>query len=305
VDLKEFTEKCNKTVLISFAAVGALVLASSAKDYATGFYTHFLRPRRDLAKRYGEGSWALITGAAEGIGRSFALQLASSGFNIILLDDNKERLNAVSAEIEAQFHVKTMTLYCDLTQSNHSLSDFEDLLKDTNDLDISFLINNSGKRVQGDFLKTPFDKMESLININTSSAVYLSRILIPKMITRRNRSAIINMSSSVVHYTPATLSVYSATKAFLEAFSNSLAAEYEERIDVLSALPGKIITNSKEKTRRMEFAVTADECARSILDNLGYTYTTVGHYKHALRNFYFDSLFDRMRINRHFEVISE
>lgn len=61
-----------------------------------GFYRHFLRPRRNLSYRYGVDSWALVTGATDGIGEQLCYQLAKSGFNIVLIGRSDEKLLAVS-----------------------------------------------------------------------------------------------------------------------------------------------------------------------------------------------------------------
>ena len=57
----------------------------------SGFYRHFLRPRRNLMARY-QSNWALITGASDGIGEAYAYELAKSGFNIVLVSRTMEKL---------------------------------------------------------------------------------------------------------------------------------------------------------------------------------------------------------------------
>jgi 17beta-estradiol 17-dehydrogenase / very-long-chain 3-oxoacyl-CoA reductase len=50
-------------------------------------------------ERYGKGSWAVVTGCTDGIGKAFALELASRGFNLVLISRNIDKLNATSKEV--------------------------------------------------------------------------------------------------------------------------------------------------------------------------------------------------------------
>jgi 17beta-estradiol 17-dehydrogenase / very-long-chain 3-oxoacyl-CoA reductase len=55
-------------------------------------YKLTLRPKKNLKLEYGENSWALITGASDGIGKGFAIELAKQNFNLILIARNSEKL---------------------------------------------------------------------------------------------------------------------------------------------------------------------------------------------------------------------
>jgi 17beta-estradiol 17-dehydrogenase / very-long-chain 3-oxoacyl-CoA reductase len=50
-------------------------------------------------ERYGKGSWAVVTGCTDGIGKAFALELASRGFNLVLISRNIDKLNGTSKEV--------------------------------------------------------------------------------------------------------------------------------------------------------------------------------------------------------------
>ena len=62
---------------------------------------YFVVPRKDLIARYGKGSWAIITGASDGLGKAYSLELAAAGFNIILMGRNKEKTEAAAADVKA------------------------------------------------------------------------------------------------------------------------------------------------------------------------------------------------------------
>lgn len=59
----------------------------------------FLRSEFDLGKRYGEGSWAVVTGASDGIGKAYCYALAKRGFNIVMISRTKSKLDKVAADI--------------------------------------------------------------------------------------------------------------------------------------------------------------------------------------------------------------
>ena len=73
---------------------------------------------KDIVSQYGE--WALVAGAAEGIGASFSTALAGYGMNLILIDKNSPSLDILASELEKTYRIKTVWLYLDLSkdQSN-------------------------------------------------------------------------------------------------------------------------------------------------------------------------------------------
>ena len=73
-------------------------------------------PRANLAARYGRGSWALITGASNGLGKEYSFVLAREGFNIILHGRNKEKTDAVAEEIRKETGVSTKVIIYDFAK---------------------------------------------------------------------------------------------------------------------------------------------------------------------------------------------
>jgi len=96
--------------------------------------------KNDFKTRYGE--WAVVTGSSQGIGRSYAMELARRGLNIILVARSKERLSQVAKEIQETFHVKTEIIVVDFTDSSAVKKVAKELDKIT--VDIGILVNNVG-----------------------------------------------------------------------------------------------------------------------------------------------------------------
>ncbi|KAM5171244.1 17-beta-hydroxysteroid dehydrogenase type 3-like isoform 2-T2 [Mantella aurantiaca] len=125
--------------LLGFLALGHLVLKYTFK-LLMGFRVHILSQwwRKDLTKY---GGWAVITGATDGIGKSYAKELAKMGFNVVLISRTLEKLKKVAAEIEQQSGCKAKIIQADFTGGAEIYPKIEEGLKD---MDIGILVNNVG-----------------------------------------------------------------------------------------------------------------------------------------------------------------
>ena len=85
--MERIKDNLTKDTLISALAGYAVykLALSPALSFLGGIYRHFLRPRLNFKTRYGENTWAMITGSTDGIGLAFAEELAKEGFNLILI----------------------------------------------------------------------------------------------------------------------------------------------------------------------------------------------------------------------------
>ena len=68
--------------------VGGIVVADSVISVLKGFHKYQMVKRIDLMKRFGRGSWVVITGTTNGIGKAYAFELAKEGFNLVLIARN-------------------------------------------------------------------------------------------------------------------------------------------------------------------------------------------------------------------------
>ena len=81
IDLKDNT---TKIAVVGLAMLGLIKITRCAVGNTWSLMKYFVLPRKDLASRYGKGSWAVVTGASDGLGKQYCLELASQGFNIVL-----------------------------------------------------------------------------------------------------------------------------------------------------------------------------------------------------------------------------
>jgi 17beta-estradiol 17-dehydrogenase / very-long-chain 3-oxoacyl-CoA reductase len=93
VNIKDFVVNRWGTIEKHIALLGLLVTGKFIINSLFGIYRSNFRAQAKLDQLYGKGSYALITGGANGIGKAFAVDLAKKGFNLVLMDVNKEALD--------------------------------------------------------------------------------------------------------------------------------------------------------------------------------------------------------------------
>lgn len=254
------------------SATGLLFFTIKAGSCLSYLWRHHLRSGLNLPDRYGPQSWVLITGAATGIGLAFAKAFAELQFNLILIDKDPSVTQTASG-LQQRFQVQILTIVTDLTQTSMS-----ELAEKWSDLDVSVLINNAGIHSFELFEATSRETIQSVINLNVVALTKLTHTLLPKLTARSNKSAIINMSS-IAGLVPTPFSaIYSATKAYIRAFSLSLEAEIN--LDVLSVNPATVDTNMTNRIPRSYSLIDPNVLVARVLRALGYEKETMGAKRH-------------------------
>jgi short-subunit dehydrogenase len=182
---------------------------------------------------------ALITGASEGIGRSFALKLAQRGYQLTLVARNDLRLDSLLAELEGHGHSK---IIADLS-TRSGLDSIVNKLTDGERY--SLLVNNAGFGAVGEFDSIPLDRTREMISLNISALVELTYAFLQ----RAERGDGIIQVSSVLSFLPMPASaVYAATKAFVTSFSEGLWFSCRRKgIVIVNLCPGNTITKFAER----------------------------------------------------------
>lgn len=173
------------------------------------------------------GKKVLVTGGSSGIGRAVAVKLAAAGAQVLIVARDPSRL----AEVQAQIERAGGTIHsyrCDLTDPQACAQFVGQLLGQHGHVDI--LINNAGRSIRR-AVEEAFDRLhdyERLMSINYFAAVRLTLALLPGMVAHGGGQVISVSSIGVLSNAP-RFSAYNASKAALEAFSRSAAAEFKER----------------------------------------------------------------------------
>ena len=268
-------------------------------------YKKFIRKPLNLTERYGEGSYALITGATEGIGKEFCIQLAKLKFNLILVSRNIEKLKKVSDELKNKFiNLQTILIEFDFSKK-FSIKDYEKFFlnnKEIKNLDISILINNIVISQRELFTNYSLEFIMDTININIVSQSLLTKIFINKLLNRNKKSAIISMSSYSATLPLILSSIYCASKIYDDYLIRAIAEENKgKNIDFLSVRPQYVNTPSRAEHKKEFKAISTEECVTGIFQDLGYETVTNGYWSHCIKGVIFDIF--GMKIKNFFRYI--
>jgi NAD(P)-dependent dehydrogenase (short-subunit alcohol dehydrogenase family) len=186
------------------------------------------------------GKRALITGAASGIGREIALQLALEGAHVYLLDVDAEKLAEVVRDAQV-CGVEAVGAKCDLTQPADIAAALSQMQAAWGPLDI--LVNNAGVVFYGPTEKMTAAQWDWLLGINLLAPIQITRELLPTLLSRPE-AHILNVCSIAGLVAGARTTAYHVSKFGLVGFTESLRAEYGRRgIGVTALCPGPVQTN--------------------------------------------------------------
>ncbi len=187
-----------------------------------------------------QGRVAVLTGAASGIGSALALELATEGTDLALIDRDGPGLNTV-AEAARKSGGRVYTYTVDLADQTAIAR-----LPDAVSADVgaaSILINNAGMALAGAFEQVSAAQFDHLFAVNFFAAVAMTCAFLPQL-RQHHPAQIMNMSSVFGIIGSAGQVAYSASKFAIRGFSESLRAELETTdIGVSSIHPGGVRTN--------------------------------------------------------------
>lgn len=182
------------------------------------------------------GNWALITGASAGIGREFAIKLAQSGLNLVLVARRSHALKALADGLSQKYDIRTLPLSFDLSAPNACASIRARLIADQ--IKIRVLINNAAFGHWGSFTGFASDKYIDMIHLNILAPVAMCHHFSEDLASFPS-SVVINVASQAAYNPIPFMAVYAASKAFVASFSQALYGEWENRgILVQTLVPG-------------------------------------------------------------------
>ena len=178
---------------------------------------------------------AVVTGASSGIGKVYADRLAKRGYDLLLVARNKERLDALAAELTASTGRTVEVLSADLEKPADVARIVARLASDPA---ITLLVNNAGSGTEGPVLNTDAAKTDAMVQLNVVSLTQLSIAAI-NAFAKHGRGTLINIASVVALMPEQLLGAYSGTKAYVLNFTQSLQNEFKESpIRIQAVLPG-------------------------------------------------------------------
>lgn len=239
----------------------------------------------------------MVTGASDGLGKEFALQLARSGFNIVLVSRTASKLAALAEEISAQYPVETQTLAMDFARNADA--DYEALREVVAELDVSVLVNNVGQShsIPVPFVQTPASEMANIVAINCMGTLRVTQLVVPGMIQRR-RGLVLTMGSFGGLLPTPLLATYSGSKAFLQYWSTALGAELAPHGITVELVQAYLITSAMSKIRRASASIpTPRAFVRAALGKIGrsggspaYAYSSSPYWSHGIMAWFLTSV---------------
>ena len=164
---------------------------------------------------------AVITGASSGVGASFAKFLAQAGLHVVLTARRAERLKDLQTAIITQGG-KASFYTADLSKEKERESLFKKINAEVGEIDI--LINNAGLGWYGYYSDMPWELVKQMTAVNMMGVLHLTNLFMPGMLAL-GKGHIINISSIAGGLPNQGIAVYSASKAFVDAFTTSLHRE--------------------------------------------------------------------------------
>lgn len=222
--------------------------------------------KKNLGEVQRGSAWALVTGAALGIGRQYAERLAMLGYNLVLVDilDSVEKEALI---LEHQYSVKCTARVVDLASAEaaHALHSWS--VEQGYEFDV--VINNAGIFSFCDILNTPVERLERIILLHDLALTIMCRLYGEDM-RRRGKGRILNMSSYSIWMPFPGLASYSASKAYVKSFTQAFAKELKGTgVSITAMCPAGIATDLYGLPKNLqEFGVkigglmSAKSCAR-------------------------------------------
>lgn len=214
----------------------------------------------------------LVTGASAGIGLEMARSLASKLDSLTLVARRLERLEQLAKELHARY--PALNVVCEAAD----LSDpeaVERLLRQLKSCgtDVDVLVNNAGLGESELFERSPWYRVRQIVEVNVIAMLRLTHDVLPGMVAR-GHGAILNIGSGAGYAAMPNAAVYTASKHFVRAFTESLRAQLAGTgVTVSEAAPGPV-ESEFDQAAGIEggaipgqgiFRITAQECAADIV----------------------------------------
>lgn len=197
---------------------------------------------KEMFKKY-----VLITGASSGIGLELAHQFAKNGYDLILVARRKKLLQTLANELHTKYGSESELIEKDLEESN-AAKEVVAILQRKN-ISIEILVNNAGFGTFGDYNSSDEETNSRMVQLNITSLMSLTRLLIPSML-KRKVGKILNVASMAAFQPGPFMAVYYASKSFVLSFSEALSSELEGTgVTVTALCPGPVPTGFQERAR--------------------------------------------------------
>lgn len=239
-----------------------------------------------------------MTGASDGLGKEYAIQLAQKGFNLVLISRTQSKLETLAKEIETKYagaHVQCKLIAMDFAENKDS--DYARVKALIDGLDVGILINNVGlsHSIPVPFIKTPVTEMRDIITINCTGTLRITQLVAPGMVQRK-RGLILTMGSFGGLLPTPLLATYSGSKAFLQHWSTALGSELAPHGVHVELCVSYLVTTAMSKIRKTSLLIPNPRgFVKSVLAKVGLkggasmAYTSTPFWGHALMHWWLEN----------------
>jgi len=216
--------------------------------------------------------YAIITGAASGMGRCYALQLAQMGYGVLLVDINGDAAQLLSQQITVEYDVPAPVICIDLSMPDAAEQIFSKCRNEG--FQVEVLINNAGMLITSPIEETDPQRLQRIIALHCTTPLMLCRLFVPLM-KEQGRGYILNISSITAWMDWPVIGMYGCTKRFVKGYSRELRIECKgSPVSVTTAVFGAVDTpllgtlpfmRSRKMLMRLGFMLSPEKATRLAL----------------------------------------
>jgi len=216
--------------------------------------------------------YAIITGAASGMGRCYALQLAQMGYGVLLADINGDAAQLLSQQITVEYDVPAPVICIDLSMPDAAEQIFSKCRNEG--FQVEVLINNAGMLITSPIEETDPQRLQRIIALHCTTPLMLCRLFVPLM-KEQGRGYILNISSITAWMDWPVIGMYGCTKRFVKGYSRELRIECKgSPVSVTTAVFGAVDTpllgtlpfmRSRKMLMRLGFMLSPEKATRLAL----------------------------------------
>ena len=296
---------CPKTMKV-LTVIGGLYLAKQMLSFLCWCSKNLLPLPNNLKKKYGDG-WVIITGGTGNIGKSLAEEFLKQSFKVLLIARDEKKLQNTQAELKTKYpdqNVKYIAYEFNKIYTDNEIESLQKSVFEITGNNISVLVNNVGVITRGMLPEIGNDKINEMINVDLVSVTFMTKVFINLIEKREGKSLVVISGSIAGRMRQPGRAVYSASKAYLEAFLECLQREYPTKIDCTYLNIGPVASKMTSGFNVWSM-VESNSFASSAMKRIGKYRFTTGHIKHELFNvMYWNVPLMKKLLNKSFELNS-
>jgi len=247
----------------------------------------------DFGKKY--GSWAIVAGAAEGLGEGYSVALAKRKINLVMIDNQLSNVEKLAGKLEVSYGIKTIQLHLNLSEKGV----VDKIMETTKPLDAGLLVYNAAYSLIKPFIQHTTKELDTFIDVNTRTQIQLVHAFTKRLIDQKKEGGILLMSSLAGLIGMQLVAPYAATKAFAWNLAEALHHELKpHHIVVMACVAGATATPAYLKTSPKygmfrPLVMQPEDVAEAALNKLGKKTLFIPGFSNRVNYFFLTRLLPR------------